>query len=132
MNELIPTISGRNYRILPWSKDHLYDLYCSMDPEPVSKSYFLNMVLKPNNFHNTNVVDICPYCSGSMPLSRKGSIDGIETHKMNGIIQLRSYLKDKQRVSEAMGILLLVQDFTQVTFANNFAKTSSYLFISIL
>ena len=46
----------------------------------------------------------------------------LELHKRNSIIQKQSYLAHKTRVSEDPRFLLIIQDFTQVNFANQYAQ----------
>lgn len=119
IDEALPTISGRNYKILETSEDHLYEMYCAETDEPVSKTFFIYKVLHQFNYHHSFIPPSCVYCAGAAPTSRKGSGEALEWHKVIAHTQRSQYLKEKAHITATPGALLIVQDFTKIDFANS-------------
>lgn len=73
LDEKMPVVSGRNWRILNGDISTLYETYAATVPNPVGKTYFCLQILKKENIHRMSLPSICPYCSNNLPNSRKGS-----------------------------------------------------------
>ena len=115
----IPTISGRDYKVLSISHNNLYEKYCKEVPDPFGKTLFYSKVLNTFKIHHNKKVDFCPYCSGSDFNAEKGHGDGLKQHQEDAEAQIRYYFRDKTKVSQNHDFLLLVQDFTQIQFGDD-------------
>lgn len=127
VDELLPVVSGRDYRILPITKRFLYERYIQEiseryrpnDVSVISYSRFY-IYLKTLKIHRDKSYNLCPHCTNLIQLQKinqltlmeKSIIRKLETHQKISIIQRKCYTLERQKLQQ--GKLLLIMDFTDI------------------
>lgn len=118
LDQAMPFVSGRNYRIQSGTFQYVYDQYklylkdISYEGKPVAKSYLRKCVCK-DNVRKIVKVDICPICSGTT--KKKYTNEEIEDHKQLCKLQKQAAMKHlKDLRTGVISGHVIVQDFTQV------------------
>ena len=122
LDELIPVVSGRDYRYQEMTDDHLYEQYCEklQNGLPVSKSYFVKKILFTQQIWHSKKPKFCNYCqefeSGVNTSKLKDHQDLIK-------FQRGQYKKEKEEIANGSDdAILITQDFTQLEIETGFIQ----------
>jgi hypothetical protein len=129
LDSLAPIQSGRDWRVIRCTEDHLYMQYLGLlnDVAPgqkaVSKAYFINRVLdkKHNNVRHENNPALCPLCERKTVLEAKPEksseemteLFDLQLHSLLKQIQWAEYHKIMSQLESNRDLRLIVQDFNK-------------------
>jgi hypothetical protein len=120
LNIAIPIKSGRYYRIQQLTNHGLYERYLNYcqatKMDPVSISYFVFNVLFHEHIHHENNEQTCPICyeKGNLEELSEKQKNKLEVHEFLISKQWAAFEIDLKRVLTEPGVILIVQDFTQI------------------
>jgi len=140
LDEEIPVISGRSFRVQSITDEELYARYfgycCNHNLWPVCRATFTFHFLKKERIHHNRDDAMCKYCA---KLAGKTGDDldeeelqELESHKERWYAQGAAYLLEKERIvkGEDPDEILVLQDFTQLQVQSTFYQDLIIVFYS--
>jgi len=135
LDEVIPVVSGRNYRVQRCTNESLYAIYfcwCMDRHNPnLGRTHFFENVLGPENIHHVRDDSICEYCfdfdrlnaaEGELSREERDRLDKCDTHKKNWYEQYQFFVTLKKDILQRKEVdhLVVVHDFTQIKVQSTF------------
>ena len=130
LDEVIPVVSGRNFRKQTMTDGNLYAIYycrcLERRQEPLSKSYFVGDILKGLNIQHSKDESVCDLCVDLATLegsrtrlnqTEKDKLAKAQLHKANWHQQTGYYLKINSEMTgqQDQDTTLILQDFSQLS-----------------
>jgi hypothetical protein len=113
IDDLLPTISGRDWRLMTIPNDEFYRRYVSKCHEkgiaPMSQSYVIYNILSKLKIHHSRDETMCNLCKIKDP-----------EHLEIRTKQMASYFKDKELIASGSRPkdVMIIQDFSQIQIGN--------------
>jgi len=134
LDENFPVTSGRDYRVIKFTKENLYAIYfyytIERETPPMGKTYFLYTFLKSIKIHHSEDESVCEHCHrfkelmslGVLSLEQQRELDKLIEHRSRFHDQIQFYLDEKRKLvaNEDFSTLIVVQDFTQIKVQGTF------------
>jgi len=135
LDEVIPVVSGRNFRKQTMTNENLYAFYfcrcLEKRKEPLSKSYFEGSILKNQNIQHSKDESVCDLCSELAALENsrtrlkefeKDKLAKAKQHKASWYQQTGYYLKVKADMADEQDqdTALIIQDFSQLSVQGSY------------
>lgn len=147
LDEVLPVVSGRDYRILKMTQEKLYELYIEKCNElgienPLGKTYFFDNILGKQKLRKSKDETICSYCKDNKEFKKvpenqrtnkmQETIQKTDEHIQRWYRQANYYKYIKQSIADGTleKCILVVHDFTQIKAQGTFFQDLIICFYS--